>query len=460
MTVGPGGREPRLFRVVAPAEETQDALAGGPPERRRRRVRAPGRRQLVSSGRWRLVGIGAIAAVALAVAVPRLSLHADVPPDRAIRPPTVGDARDAVAVRWPLRGDLAGDDAFVRAAIRRLERDHPATRRAIYAGRLPDGSRLLMATAAVDPGATPTTVAALHTTAGQTPSAGTVSPVAALTDPAQVLGWAAAGRSGTVYAVALGPPQPLRLEISARVDVGADGVPRRDWQTKASASGVVLADLGARTDPSVAVRSLGPAPYLTPVLIPITGRAVTPARDLVVGGVDEATYRGPDRRLLVQGLVAMTKDLLDLGTATTRVIWSGAPWQGRRLALVLITRPGGARLQAVVGEQDGRWFPAGVRPLPTRERGDVPWLLEPFSSGDPTLLLCPTGEGDLDYLREDHPPIPMPIRAGVATLLEPGYSPLRVGGARVRLRDRDGAVILTTRLPTTGFDDALAVRRQ
>ncbi|MGZ4637501.1 MAG: hypothetical protein ACXV2J_00415 [Actinomycetes bacterium] len=436
-------------------DDTTDDLVGGPPE-------SPHRRTLAGS-RWRVAGLLVAVAVAVVIAAPQLSLHAKAPAGQATRSPRPApdEALGGAATRWTLRGDLATDDAFVAGALQRLSRDLPGRRHALFAGRLPDGSRLLLAASDVAPDVAASAVTALHVAAGQAPRTGTVSPVAALTDPAQVLGWATVGRDGRVYVLALGPPRPLRLEVSARVTFGADAVGRRRWLTQMSQNGVVLTDVGTRTDPAVAVRSLGPAPYVTPVLIPVAGRAVTPPAGLVVGGVDAAGYRGPEPRLLAQGLVAMTEDLLDLGTAPARVLWSGAPWQGRRLALVLITRRDGTRFQAVVGQQGASWFPAGVRPLPAAEPAVVPWLLEPFSSADPTMLLCPTGPGSLDYLRRGRPARRIPIRSdSVAMLEEPSNMPPHPGGALVRLRDRTGRVVLTTRLPLAGFDDALAVSRR
>ena len=64
----------------------------------------------------------------------------------------------------------------------------------------------------------------------------------------------------------------------------------------------------------------------------------------------------------------------------------------------------------------------------------------------------------LEAIPVTEPVARVPIRDdGVATLLEPGDSPVRAGGADVVLRDRAGRALLRTRLPTTGFDDPLAL---
>jgi hypothetical protein len=221
-----------------------------------------------------------------------------------------------------------------------------------------------------------------------------------------------------------------------------------------------VADVGTVTDPAVAVRSLGPATFVTPVLIPVERRQVTPARLLSVQGIDDPDYAGPSAPLLAQGLVASTEQLLDLGPTSMRVLWSGVPWGDRRLAVVLITRPGGGRLQATVGEQDGSWFPVGVRALADDEPDEAPWLLEPFSPADPTLLLCPSGPGVLDYQRRGRPAVRLPVKDnGVAALQEPGHPSISAGGARVVLRDGSGRPRLATVLPEAGSDDVLAVKR-
>ena len=267
------------------------------------------------------------------------------------------------AVRWPLRGDLAGDADFVAAAMHRLTRQRRGVTEPLYAGRLPDGSRLLLAGERARPGVVMTSVSALHVPADQPAGAGIDSDVAVLTDPEQTLGWATVGRDGRVYVLTLGPPRPVRLQLSPRVEFSDLGTPSRAWQTESADRGVVIADLGPRSDPSVAVRSLSLSTFLTPVLIPVAGLARTPADRVVVEGLDDRGYRGPRPDELRKGLLAETRALFDLGLTTQRVIWSGVPWGSRHFALVLITRADGTRFQALVGEQGGDWFPAGMRAL-------------------------------------------------------------------------------------------------
>jgi hypothetical protein len=88
----------------------------------------------------------------------------------------------------------------------------------------------------------------------------------------------------------------------------------------------------------------------------------------------------------------------------------------------------------------------------------LPWLLEPFSPQDPTLLLCPTGPGSLLYERDGQADLRIPVKDdGVAALVAPGPTAPSAGGARVTLRDPSGRLLLSTVLPEPGFDDPLAL---
>jgi hypothetical protein len=177
---------------------------------------------------------------------------------------------------------------------------------------------------------------------------------------------------------------------------------------------------------------------------------------LRVAGTDAPTYRGPDPEPLVSALDREAGAVADLRTARLRVLWSGAPWKQRRLALVLVTRPDGVRLQALVGQSGDAAFSFGARALPPGAPDGLPWLLEPFSTDEPTLLLCPTGAGTLVYSRPGRPDRRLPVpESGVVGLVEPGSDPPSTSGARVTLLDPQGQELLSTVLPETGFEDAL-----
>jgi hypothetical protein len=197
--------------------------------------------------------------------------------------------------------------------------------------------------------------------------------------------------------------------------------------------------------------------FTLPLLVRVLPR-VPGAPVVLVNGVSADGYRGPDPLAVSRALRAGVGSLVDLGGAELRVLWSGVPWKQRRLALVLVTRADGQRFQALVGQQGDVDFPAGVRALPPDADERLPWLLEPFSPSDPTLLLCPTGPGSLEYRRVGQPVRVLPVHEdGVAALVEPGPSPPRAGGAEVTLRDPAGRLLLRTTLPPPGFDDPLAL---
>lgn len=403
---------------------------------------------------WWAVGVLA-AAVALAVVRPDLSLHAPYP-DRGQGPlPAPRPTGSYLAVvAWDTRGDLTRDRGFVEAAVRRIRQQRPEVARVLFAGRLPDGSRLVLAGSDVNRGMVATAVHALLVAPGADVAVAPVTEVTTLTDPEEVLTWAGHGVDGHVYAVSLARPGPVLFELSPKVLFGADGAPHRLWSPATTGDGLAVVDLGRDADPAVAVRASGTGVF------PIAqiARVASPPRQVRIAGVSAPSYAGPRPDLLLAGLRDATAALLDPADARIRVLWSGAPWAQRPLALLLVTRQDGQRLQVLVGEAAGSAFPAGVRALPSGVPDDVPWLLEPFSPQDPTFLLCPTGAGTLVYRRPGRPDQRLPVRAsGAVVVVEPGASPPSARGADVTLLDPRGHELLRTTLPRSGVDDALAL---
>jgi hypothetical protein len=400
-----------------------------------------------------------VAAGAVVAAGPDLSLHSERPPppapsaSREVPRPAL-DGLDGIA--WKPRGDLVKDREFVSAAMRRVREERPAATRLYFAGHLPDGSRLVLAGTDVQRGIVATSVHALFVPGGVPVVGAQVSEATALTAPQQVLAWAAEGSGGDVVAVAMTRPGPARFEVSARVEFGTNGRPGRTWVPLVSEEGYAVANLGPDADPIVTVRAQGPGVFTLPLLVRVLPR-VPGAPVVLVNGVSADGYRGPDPLAVSRALRAGVGSLVDLGGAELRVLWSGVPWKQRRLALVLVTRADGQRFQALVGQQGDVDFPAGVRALPPAADERLPWLLEPFSPSDPTLLLCPTGSGSLEYRRPGRSVRVLPVRDGVAALVEPGPSPPSASGADVTLRDPAGRVLLRTTLPQAGFDDPLAL---
>lgn len=409
----------------------------------------PGHRRL-----WWALGM-LVAAAALVVVRPDLSLHA-TRPDQVDRPsPTPSPHGSYLAVvTWDTRGDLAHDRGFIEEAVRRVRQERPEVARVLYAGRLPDGSRLVLAGSDVDRGVVATAVHAMLVAPGTDIAAAPVTEVTTLTDPEEVLTWAGRGVDGHVYAVSLVRPGRARFEFSARVLFGADGVPHRVWTSMESGDGTVIADLGRDADPAIAFRVSGARVFRITQL----ARVAAVPRQVRIEGVTSPSYAGPRPDRLVAGLRQATSALVDPADARVRVLWSGAPWAQRPLALLLVTRPDGLRLQVLVGEQDGAAFQAGVRALPAGTPDQVPWLLEPFTPQDPTFLLCPTGAGTLVYRRPGRPDQRLPVRAsGAVVVVEPGASPPSARGADVTLLDPRGRELLRTTLPETGVDDPLAL---
>ena len=400
-------------------------------------------------------------AVAVAVAHPDLSLHASQPAAKPTPTPTQGQALTIVA--WDTRGDLAHNRAFVSAAVTRIRQRRPEIARIFFAGRLPDGSRLALAGSDVFRGIVATAVHALVVPPGVAVNDAPVTEVSPLTDPQQVLAWAGRGSTGHVYAVALSRPGPVSFELSPAVRFDENGAPKRIWTPVYSEDGVVVVDLGSNVDPVVTVRASGPGVFPVPELVRVAGVAgsspVPPQPVLQVQGVDAPGYHGPDPELLVAGLrESAVASVAELGTARLRVLWSGAPWKQRRLALVLVTRPDGTRLQVLIGQQGDTEFPAGVRALPVGAPDVTPWLLEPFTPQDPTFVLCPTGAGTLVYRRDGQPVQRLRVRpSGAVVVVLPGPGAPSAGGAVVTLLDRAGRKVLRTTLPEPGFDDPLAL---
>jgi hypothetical protein len=414
------------------------------------------------------LGAMVVAGVALAVVRPDVPLFAEGAggAGRSDVRRDVGDTRgdplsgSLAGVPWDARGDLVRDQEFVTAALRRMREERPRISRVYFAGTLSDGSRLVLAGSDVNRGVVATSVHSLHVPAG-VPLAGVdVVEATALVDPQQVLAWAARGDDGRVRAVVLTRPgRPVRIEISRRVDFDAgSGAPRRRWEPITTEDGAVVTDLGPDVDPIIGVRAEGPGVFTLPLVV----RAVPPVPDepeVAVAGLDDSGYAGPDRSLVSRALREQAGAVVDLRTASARVLWSGAPWKQRRLALVLLTRVDGRRFQALIGQQDGAAFPAGVRALPDSAPDRLPWLLEPFSPQDPTLLLLPTGDGSIIYRRAGQPVRTYQIGPdGVVGLVAPGPSAPSARGADVTVTDTEGRILLRTVLPPVGYDDPLALR--
>jgi hypothetical protein len=404
--------------------------------------------------RW-VVGL-VVAGVALAILRPGVSLHGEAtdPPPRVPNPH--GPA--LVGVTWETRGDLAKDSGFVGAAVARIRRERPDVARVFFAGDLPDGRRLVLAGSDVGRGVVATAVHALIVDPGVPVEKAPVSEVTTLVNPADVLAWAGRGATGIVSVVAIARPGPARFEVSSKLQFGPDGEFRRQWTSVVADNGVAVLDAGSDSDPAVALRAEGSGVFQVAQAVRVVQSSPGPPPVLHITGVPAPGYDGPAPELLGQGVREALGSIADLSRSRVRVVWSGSPWKSRHLALVLVTRPDGVRLETLVGQQGPAQFPAGVRALAPGTRDDAPWLLEPFSPQDPTFLLCPTGAGTLIYSRPGRADRRLPIPAsGAVVVVEPSPSPPSARGADVTLLDPSGRLVLRTTLRAVAVEDPLAL---
>lgn len=427
---------------------------------------APRRRPVLRAAGRVALGLGALAIATSAVGIGPVDLSLSGTPGTGPQPSAPpGPSYDGQAsvpptrldgIDWPPRGDLADDEQFVRSAMTRIRDFRPKASRMFFAGALADGSRLVLAGSDLNRGMVATAVHALWIRPGTDVDRARVTEGTAMTDPQQVMAWAGPVAGGRVVVVALARPGPVRFDLSEGVTFAADGTGMRRWRPFTAENGLLETSL-AYTDPVVAVRARGIGAFTVPFVVRVATGRRPPGIVRVEGAVGPA-YLGPDAAQLSAALHAGAGAVVDLDRATARVIWSGIPWKHRRLALVLVTREDGRRFQVLVGQDDERPFAIGTRALALDADPLTPWLLEPFSSVDPTLLLCPTGQGTLVYRRPGRPDRVLPINAaGVAPLVEPGPTAPSTAGARVTVLDPSGRALLSTVLPETGFDDPLAL---
>lgn len=364
---------------------------------------------------------------------------------------------DLVGIDWRPRGDLVGNGKFVERALARIREVRPEVSRLYFAGRLADDSSLVLAGTDVRRGVVATAVHSLWVPPGGIPRSGQVREADPLVNRAQVLGWLGRSTDGSVVGVAITRPAPVRFEVSRTVTFrDSDGWTSRTWLPLAAKDGVAVLDLGTEVDPAVGLRAAGVGAFSVPLLVRVEPRVQL--EDIRVIGTTSRAYAGPPLPAVRRALLQQVGTVADLRTGRVRVLWSGAPWKQRPLALLLVETPEGKRFQALVGQQQRDEFAAGVRLLPEDAPDESPWLLEPFSSADPTLLLCPTGEGTLVYRRDGQPPRTLPVRAdGVAALVEPASSAPSARGADITLLDPAGAEVLRLTLPRHGFDDPVAL---
>ena len=441
---------------MEPRPRTDELAAGSDKETRG----GPGRRRL-----WWAAGLAA-GLVAVAVVRPDFALHAEQPGAAAAHRGADrrhGPGSRPSTVAWDTRGDLATDYGVrVRA---------PSSGSGRSGRRWPGSSSPAGCPTAAGwcwPAATTTRTPSRPPSTpwwwrrGSPVADAPVTELAALSDPQQVLAWAGRDRDGHVSAVAAQPAGAGALRglpagaasptTAPPAGSGPRRTPRTGWSSRTWATEV---------DPVVTVRAIGPG--------------VTPAAQVV--RVVSATGRAGQRPLRIRGVDAPDVPRARPGPAGARapaggrgawptsassqlrVLWSGALWKQRRLALVLVTRPDGVRLQALVGQQGELRVPvrrAGAAPRRagrscrgcwsrSRRRSRRCCSARPararWSTAGPASRTAPCR-------------CPRPGSRGCSSRA-PTRRPPR--GARVTLLDPQGQQLLSTVLPATGFDDPLAL---
>jgi len=406
---------------------------------------------------WR-VALGVVAAGALALTVgPGLVSNDPVSGETPAAAAPSADAREPVGPppeTWPVRGNLAGDRAYLRAVLARVKRDHPDAQRVLYAATLPDGGSVAFVGRDRDEaaGTFALDVYAIRVPPGSRVSSGTVSVVGrGLIESTGLLGWAGRGDDGRVYAVLLGPPRILVGQVSGGIRYAPDGSAVRQWRDVRGGDGSAVVDLGPRTDPALFARSRR-SRVEVPIMMPLR----EPGRvSLDIEGLGGPSYDGPAPGLVGPTAVEACRGLIDLSGADVRVIWSGPVLREARAALLRIRRPDGPAFQLLVGEHGGAQpFAHGPLRVPWEVADVVPWL---FESGDPLRplhVLNPSGRGTVTVGYPGEPPrVVQTGPAGIAALGIGGPSRPNLYQAVVEVRSPDDRVVVKAPISTVSAQD-------
>ena len=374
------------------------------------------------------------------------------------------------ALNWTVRGDLAGDTAFVAAALVAAQASDPAAEKVMYAATLPDGSRIALvgagdheATGLAFRGAN---VQALHVPAGAAPSAGLISFAGGIAVPDGLAGWAGrSGPGGAVVAVILGRPVPLDVRLSVAIDYSADGRSDRSWQPVSGRDGSAIVALGRKTDPVLVART-NADDSVDPLLMDVDGATAliesnrealaTKVRIAGLGG----SYRGPQERALRLGVVDGMWELLDPKDAQVRVVWSGGMGGRKRGALLVVRRGDGPTFQLFVMQFGaGRVYPQGVRHVPWAHADLLPWITQTGEPGTPLFLVNPRGGGTVVLEPAGAPRRRVVIGAdGLANLGDDqAVASTQLSGSTVTVLSTSGRTVATIDWPNEGDFDPFAL---
>ena len=366
------------------------------------------------------------------------------------------------ALQWVGRGDLAGDDGFTGAALAMAQRTEQAAEKVMYAGTLPDRSRL--AFIAIDQSSPEdlefhaSGVLALHVPAGATVGRGRLTYAGGISGADDLTGWAGRVGNGRVVAVVLGRPAPLDAQISGLIRYGRDGSARRDWRPVGGRDGSAVVELAGDVDPLVVVRPRRHDAGSYPTLMTLDGEVTENRRDevaadITISGLGDS-YAGPPALALRRAVADGSWALLDPRRADVAVLWSGGVGQGQRGALLRLRRPDGATFQLFAFQNPEGVFSQGLRHVPWADADVLPWLFESGDPGRPMLLINPTGAGTASVSYPDEPPRVVTFRAnGTARFGVGAPSAPNLYRAVIEVRSPTGELVVKAALTAVSNED-------
>jgi len=312
------------------------------------------------------------------------------------RAPTVAPPS---ALRWVVRGSLAGDEEFAAAALALVqEQQEPGAEKVLYAAELPDRSRLALVAAgdqgSSEPGYVGSAMHSVHVPAGAEVTAGRVGYAGSVHSDEALVGWA--GRvNGSVLAVLLGRPAPLDARLSSRIRYQADGSASRTWRKVVGRDGSATVDLGRDVDRLVAATTRTGEALTYPLLMIVDGELTATARERIAGElrIVGGPGGGPESLALRRAVVDGSWIALEPRRARIRVLWSGELPTGQRAFLLRMRRADGPVFQLFVREHDEALFAEDIRHVPWGDSAVLPWVVQPGEPGKPMLLINPSGAG-------------------------------------------------------------------
>jgi len=285
---------------------------------------------------------------------------------------------------WPVRGDLAADVGFRNAVLAKARSADLPLVRLLYAGTLPDGSRLALLGVGRD-----VLVGSVHFPRGAPPERIRFSDAADLFAASGLTGWAGHLEDHHVHAVVLAAPGPMRAEVSPEVRYTSDGAAHRQWRRVTSRTGVAVIDLGRPLDPVVGVRLPGDSSSRSVFLTVDPDRASArrdPGRNISIRGLHSRSYAGPDPADVSNKAVDVVDGVLGPRPVEASVLWSGSITITRRAVLLLVRRADGPIFQVLVSHE-GDTDTTDIRSVPWANAARMPWLFVPgYSQGHVKLI--------------------------------------------------------------------------